>query len=295
MGHVHAAIFVLLLTVSVTAFKCKADIDCQLLGQCNNGVCECRQGFTGPECAQLDLAPAPNHLGYLNETGSTWGGRPVKVGGEWHFYVSMMAADCPLGTFNNNSEIAHLVSIGPDWRGPYEYVDTVVVPFAHNAAPQILPDGSVGIWFIGYNGSVDVLSCPGGTPPPDDVWPDWTGKQIAMARSPPHQPSGPWSISWLFDLPVLPDNWWHWDCSATNPSALVQSDGSVKLMYRGTMCTHCSGCPSRPGNTSERLGIATARSIHGPYTRAPSAIDLGNASIEVSFVKYCRSSTRSFY
>jgi hypothetical protein len=146
------------------------------------------------------------------------------------------------------------------------------------------PDGSVGVWFIGYEGEVDTIHCPHGVPPEGNyVWPDWTGKQIAVAHAPAGQPDGPWEIEWIFKHTQLPGDWWHWDCSATNPSAIVAEDGSVRMMYRGTMCTHCSGCPSHPGNTSERLGIATAPSVKGPYTRPTNALNLGNLSIEDPF------------
>jgi len=69
---------------------CASDMDCLLLGTCDGGVCRCRQGFRGPECGQLDLGPAPAHLGYRNATASTWGGLPVRVGGAWHMCVSML-------------------------------------------------------------------------------------------------------------------------------------------------------------------------------------------------------------
>jgi hypothetical protein len=175
--------------ISLT-FSCATNSDCLLLGACDvEGVCRCRQGFTGTECGQLDFDVAPNHLGYQNSSASTWGGLPVRVNGEWHMYVSMMLGDCPLGTFNNNSEIVHLVSAS-GWQGPYSYADTVVKNFAHNAAPRMLPDGSIGVWFIGYDGAVDTIRCPHGVAPNDYVWPDWSGKQIAIARSPPGQPTG---------------------------------------------------------------------------------------------------------
>ena len=276
-----AALLLYLFVALSVARACQTSEDCLLLGSCQAGVCRCRQGFTGPECGQLDLAPASTSLGYRNDTASTWGGLPISVGGRWHMYVSMIKGQCPLGTFNNNSFIAHLSSTaGADWQGPYEYAGTVVEAFAHNAAPRVLPDGSVAVWFIGYDGEIETIRCPGGKPPPNDVWPDWTGKQIAMAHAPAGHPGGPWKIEWLFKQPQLPNNWWQWDCSATNPSATVADDGSVRMMYRGTMCTHCSGCPSQPGNTSERLGIATAPTIKGPYTRPSTALNLGNQSIE---------------
>jgi hypothetical protein len=160
----------------------------------------------------------------------------------------------------------------------------VVGAFAHNAAPRVLPDGSVAVWFIGYDGNVDPISCPHGIPPKDLVWPDWSGKQIGLARSTPGKPAGPWTTSFIFKQPTLPADWWHWDCSATNPTAIVAADGSVSMIYRGTMCTHCDGCPARPNNASERLGIATAPSIAGPYTRAATPINLGiDQSVEDPF------------
>ena len=267
---------------------CSSDMDCLLLGTCDGGVCRCRQGFRGPECGQLDLGPAPAHLGYRNATASTWGGLPVRVGGAWHMYVSMLTGDCPLGTFNNNSEVVHLASLaaGPGgWAGPYALAGTVVPAFAHNAAPRLLRDGSVAVWFIGYDGAVDAVTCPKGVPPADYVWPDWTGKQIAVVRSPPGSASGPWTApEWLLAQPQLPRDWWHWDCSATNPSAVVAADGSVRMLYRGTMCTHCAGCPPHPRNASERLGFATAPAVGGPYTRPAAGIDLGaGVSVEDPF------------
>ena len=242
------AFALLLLLQLALALACVTSDDCLLLGSCEKGICRCRQGFTGPECGQLDLAPAPNHLGYQNFSASTWGGLPLRVNDKWHMYVSMITGACPLGTFNNNSEIVHLVSTSSSCTGPYTYMDTVVGAFAHNAAPRILPDGSIGVWFIGYDGQIDTITCPGGIPPKDFIWPDWSGKRIALARSAPGESSGPWNITWLFQQTSLPADWWHWDCSATNPSAVVDSDGSTRMMYRGTMCTHCPGCPSSPPN-----------------------------------------------
>ena len=264
------------------AFACTTDADCLLLGTCNHRACRCRQGFTGSECGQLDLSPGPN-LGYRNLTGNTWGGLPLRIHGTWHMYVSMMAKGCPLGTFNNNSEVAHLVSSG-DWRGPYAYSDTVVPAFAHNAAPHVLRDGSIGVWFIGYDGAVDLVQCSNGIPPTDDVWPDWSGKQIALVRSLSGDPKGPWtSPLWIFPKAPLPAGWSKWDCASTNPSAVVSgAGGSVRMMYRGTECTHCDGC-GHPAGARENLGIATAGTVSGPYTAAATFIDLKNASVEDPF------------
>ena len=263
-----------LLYTAAASDDCQSSSDCLLLGSCKHGVCHCRQGFTGPECGQLDVGAVPAHLGYRNRGASTWCGLPLKIWGEWHMYVSMIRNKCPLGAVNNNSEIVHLVSSG-GFSGPFAYADVVVPSFAHNAAPRLLPDGSIGVWFIGYDGPVDAISCAGDVPPEDLVWPDWSGKQIALARSPSGKPSGPWNVSFLFDRPRLPHDWWHWDCAATDPSALVAADGSVAMLYRGKVCDHCDGYPQIPPRTSERLGITTAPTVAGPYTRAAAPFYLG--------------------
>lgn len=278
-------ISVLLLSFLVaTSSVCTTDADCLLLGTCEAGACRCRQGFTGDECGQIDLAPAPVHMGYQNASASTWGGLPVRLNGVWHLYASMMVGGCPLGTFNNNSAVAHFVSTTDSFLGPYMYNDTVVDAFAHNAAPRVLPDGSIGLWFIGYNGHVETLRCPGGVPPPGYVWPDWSGKQIGLARSAPGATGGPWNVSYLFDKPTLPQEWWKWDCASTNPAAVVYEDGQINMMYRGTMCTHCDGCPDKPANATERLGIATAPNPEGPYSRATKWLWLGDGvSVEDPF------------
>lgn len=36
---------------------CTSNLDCELLGNCTNGLCVCYKGFTGPSCGQLDLLP----------------------------------------------------------------------------------------------------------------------------------------------------------------------------------------------------------------------------------------------
>eukprot|EP01079_Euglenida_sp_SAG-EU17-18_P004191 gene4191-4499_t len=37
--------------------SCRSNLDCELLGQCQSGVCKCYPGFTGPTCGRLDLLP----------------------------------------------------------------------------------------------------------------------------------------------------------------------------------------------------------------------------------------------
>jgi hypothetical protein len=70
MPHGITFIAAIILMVS-TSLACQTNEDCLLLGTCEQGQCQCRQGFTGPECGQIDLDPAPTHLGYRNRTASS--------------------------------------------------------------------------------------------------------------------------------------------------------------------------------------------------------------------------------
>jgi len=42
--------------------QCTTAKDCELLGECVSGACQCFPGFAGPSCAQIDLEPAPSPL-----------------------------------------------------------------------------------------------------------------------------------------------------------------------------------------------------------------------------------------
>lgn len=64
---------------SPTPVPCSTAEDCSLLGRCNNGVCECKKGWTGRVCSKGDFAPLDVTLGYHNATQASWGGRPVTL------------------------------------------------------------------------------------------------------------------------------------------------------------------------------------------------------------------------
>ena len=42
----------------VVDYHCSDKLGCELLGECVSGTCQCRPGFTGPSCGEVDLAPA---------------------------------------------------------------------------------------------------------------------------------------------------------------------------------------------------------------------------------------------
>ena len=57
-----------------TSLACTNAIDCELLGKCVNGKCECFRGFTGSSCGSLDLAPVD-----AKTRGQIWPAQPAPV------------------------------------------------------------------------------------------------------------------------------------------------------------------------------------------------------------------------
>ena len=79
---------------------CSTDDDCSLLGICvgggggGGGECRCDPGWTGRDCAAAALQPYDDvaGLGYVNSTSASWGGRPLKIAGEWQLFATEIAA-----------------------------------------------------------------------------------------------------------------------------------------------------------------------------------------------------------
>eukprot|EP01045_Picozoa_sp_COSAG04_P015378 COSAG04_NODE_1211_length_7719_cov_2.630232_8_plen_437_part_00 len=73
------------------AWRCRSDEDCQLAGQCqrSTGVCACDAAWTGVNCSQLALQPAPAQPAFKRATSSSWGGSVVQDrDGLFHMFAS---------------------------------------------------------------------------------------------------------------------------------------------------------------------------------------------------------------
>ena len=121
-------LFTLLGVISAAAhYTCTSKIDCEHLGTCVEGACACFAGFTGPSCAQLDLAPAdpatailyppPPALG-VNGRAYAWGFTVVapdddNAGGLYHAVANVGCYD-PHGPMVENTFLMHLTSTQPD-------------------------------------------------------------------------------------------------------------------------------------------------------------------------------------
>ena len=258
------------------AVVCATDDDCSLLGVCIDGACRCDPGWSGADCGVAALLPYDDleHLGYVNASRASWGGRPLRINGTWHMFATEIAARCPLILFMNNSMIVRAESTTSSAAGPYargdDDVGGIVRPaFAHNpTAVGPTPDGYYLVYSIGGaaagnarpNPTDWLLDCQAKLPACAAVnqcrghgTPASNGQVVlSYARNPV---SGPWSHRVV--LPVggydttPPNNPSAWNCKHNNPSAVLHSaTGAVTLMYHGSTCGK-----SLKG---ERLGIADA-------------------------------------
>ena len=127
-----------------------------------NGVgspCKCDPGWTGTNCGQLDLLPAPalaSQVTALSATtttnaaaNSTWGISvvgPDKTG-RYHGYMTEIANSCPLGDYGSASQIVHMTALHP--LGPWTRVGVALAGFAHNPQAVVSPNGSILLFHIG--------------------------------------------------------------------------------------------------------------------------------------------------
>ena len=82
----------LLAMVAVAAaYNCASSADCELLGDCVDGGCKCRPGFTGPSCGAVNLAPVN-----VTAHGAVWpqaGDLEANTTFSWGFTVVYSPAD----------------------------------------------------------------------------------------------------------------------------------------------------------------------------------------------------------
>ena len=159
--------------------------------------------------------------------------------------------------------------------------------FHHNpTAVGPTPDGYYLIFSIGTDDPRQI-DCTAGIPPcatdPErprchDGTPETNGRiSMSYARS----PLGPWSTKVALPIGGVPVS--QWNCKHNNPSALIEPDGRVLLMYHGSTCDK-----SLKG---ERLGIAEAPHWNATYIKRPGgpiiAPSNGTGSHEDPFFVSC--------
>eukprot|EP00729_Bicosta_minor_P004680 gene4680-9723_t len=194
---------------------------CSGLGTVTDGTCNCDPGFKGEQCAQLDLAPAPSEGAlHLANHRSSWGGRPIKIGAQYHLYVSDVgpcgtgqllvyyigsrwnaseppncsknAPDQPPDDVLANINVAYSPSGNPS--GPWEYHTNVFpnntragirwVTAVTNPAPLVLPNGTALMAFHGVEPKGTAIDGVGGEAPGIAVAESWRGPFRLLNKEP---------------------------------------------------------------------------------------------------------------
>ena len=208
-----------------------------------------------------------NHLGYVNSSAASWGGRPLFINGKWQLFATEIAECCPLILFMNNSMVIRAESTTDSPAGPYAHAGIVRPPFAHNpTAIGPTPDGYYLVYSIGGVAAGDssatpeswYLNCTAGLPAcatkgfcRSHGTPDGNG-QIVMSYT-----KDPVGGTWSHRVVLQINHTDSWNCKQNNPSVVVNStNGRVTMMYHGSSCTKSSG---------ERLGLADAAHWNASY------------------------------
>lgn len=210
-----------------------------------------------------NLDKAPYTPTFESEGYWSWGSSVVKGDdGKYHMYVSRFPKTLPFHPgWMVSSEIVHAVSDVPE--GPYEFSD-VALPArgaqywdgrsTHN--PRIFKHNSK--YYLVYMGSTHPFEEP--TYEEMTLSSKWcivgrANKRTGLAIA--DSPYGPWE---RLDEPILgPKANTFYSYFASNPSPIIQDDGSVMMIFKGRSHTE-------DGKYSDMaLGVAYAPSIEGPY------------------------------
>jgi hypothetical protein len=250
MPRVVVSLFTLSLAASVqctfasSSPICSTAFDCQLNGECSNGVCICDAAWTGPQCGVLDVEQGTVAYGNGAATSpltSSWGGGPpvADANGLYHLFVSEIAAHCGMSTWARMSFAAHTVSSSP--VGPFTRLageaGIAIGTFVHNTF-YVRAGGLHLLYHIGdgqNNASCNPYwTCSNGTTPgghglrPPSPWPAGScppsngGTQVHYSTS----LAGPWLSFGPVTLgPGGPGG-------ISNPAPLVLANGTVYLMGR---------------------------------------------------------------
>jgi hypothetical protein len=138
-------LLLILIHVSLSLASDKPSIACSLNGDAAaDDSCSCDSGWTGADCAVLDLLPNPSEK--VSSTGgvgsyiadndySSWGMsiiEDVEKRGEFHGFVAEFEYGCNLNSWGTNSYVNHLVSSSPG--GPWKQAKSgrALNVWAHN-------------------------------------------------------------------------------------------------------------------------------------------------------------------
>eukprot|EP00038_Savillea_parva_P015340 m.219916 g.219916 ORF g.219916 m.219916 type:complete len:452 (+) comp30738_c0_seq1:3-1358(+) len=286
---------------STSPSACATDEDCELLGTCTHGVCQCAPGFTGPTCGQLRLGPVDAETKgrvwptvpqpHSPDSQLAWSFAPVydpvtrkynavveMACGSWGKQLSLWAVSSDNATTGYTLQ-RRLTSVGPN--SPHLVLlanGTYVMHFfsmhvaAYNASAPVC-DGNI----------TKTLHAP---PPDEPVIP------VCHIGQDPHKdnclaieggtynpdcnvyaaftnnwPDGPWTVHCV---PITGAGWAPYNATlysigTSNPTVTLLQDGRALASFR----SHAAYWPSiRPGPGDmggEHTGFALGPSLIGPF------------------------------
>eukprot|EP00040_Diaphanoeca_grandis_P035081 m.219607 g.219607 ORF g.219607 m.219607 type:complete len:572 (-) comp33297_c0_seq5:94-1809(-) len=290
----------------------EVDSGCNNAGVCINGSCVCDPTWRGATCSELALLPAQSQgNGLQSPTQNTWGGSVIHVpnsapitsnktttqgiDGGFHMFASMFV-NATLASWETNSVVVHATSTFV--QGPYAIQSTILPPRrgsqfwdsqdCHNPTVHKIGNEYV-IFYIGVGG--DSGSGSGGSgrkrrsaqeqQRPQSKQRQRQQPQQRHANHPntdlpqvigaafSESASGPWART---DQPLLtPSEPWECGgtsvCGVSNPAIVQLANGTVLMFYRG--------------NNDRGLGVASAPSWRGPYTKQNNGSSLISGDVVI--------------
>lgn len=256
--------------------NCTSDVDCNMAGECQQGLCSCEAAWTGDHCELLHFGKAYKcEEGGLCMDGSndfvaSWGGNVVRdsTDSSYHMYAASFAKNGTLDVWLTKSRVVHASSSSPE--GPYTFHDVALGDLdnasawdgltQHNPEAVRAPDGTYVLFYMGAQrqattdlpGVDSNYSCP--------LKPGDTSETVCMQRvgiATANYPAGPWTRRAAPILDAGPAGDWD-DLFTTNPTPWMFANGSVLLIYKAR---------SRSNPNVMSTGVAFAEHWSGPYER----------------------------
>lgn len=263
----------MLWATTLAAHACDSDFDCSGgLGVCNavDGTCSCKAGWTGSSCNEMKFVPNSARRAYPS-TLWTWGGSPiVDDTGVFHLFSSEMSNQCGILHYCVSSRVIHLTS--PSATGPYTRREIALSPRAdawdngaiHGISVHRLPNKTYVLFYMGsmQPGLKKQPNCSAGSgeKSANSTFGSHAGRRIGIATA--QSLEGPWR---RLSAPIFGPDAHAWDnIDVSNPSPIIQKNGSVILLYKGR------------GSRQQHMGLAFASSINGPYVRNSSGATAPN-------------------
>ena len=198
---------------------------------------------------------------------NTWGGSVVASAGRYDMFAAGFI-NATLNDWETKSIVIHLKS-EKGIQGPYDYTDVVAEP-RRNATPPLWDSldchnptvHKLGNEFVVFYIGVGVnVSGDGSARGASLLQRPLFDKAQSIGAAFASSPDGPWTR--LTEPLLIATEEWECgggpDCGVSNPAIMVRADGKLNMFYRG--------------NQDRGVGVASADTWRGPWTKSPESIN----------------------